>query len=42
MKGGRYLEALSEVDTVVFDKTGTLTQSTPVLSDVIPVDGDYE
>ena len=39
VKGGRYLEALSEVDTVVFDKTGTLTQSTPVLSDVIPVDG---
>ena len=40
VKGGRYLEALSEVDTVVFDKTGTLTQSSPVLSDVIPVDGE--
>lgn len=39
VKGGRFLEALSEVDTVVFDKTGTLTQSQPVLSDVIPLDG---
>lgn len=42
VKGGRYLEALSEVDTVVFDKTGTLTQASPVLSDVIPVDGEYD
>lgn len=38
IKGGRYLEALSEVDTVVFDKTGTLTQATPKLSDIIPLD----
>lgn len=37
VKGGRYLEALSEVDTVVFDKTGTLTQASPVLSDVVPL-----
>lgn len=34
VKGGRYLEALDEVDTVVFDKTGTLTSSMPRLSDV--------
>ncbi len=28
VKGSNYLEALSEVDTVVFDKTGTLTSGT--------------
>ena len=38
VKGGRYLEALAEVDTVVFDKTGTLTNATPKLSDVVSYD----
>ncbi len=42
VKGGRYLEALSEVDTVVFDKTGTLTQASPELTDVVPVDCSAE
>ncbi|MDO5532718.1 heavy metal translocating P-type ATPase [Sutterella sp.] len=42
VKGGRYLEALSEVDTVVFDKTGTLTQASPVLSDVVPTQDKYD
>lgn len=41
VKGGRYLEALSEVDTVVFDKTGTLTRSNPELSDVVALDPGY-
>jgi len=37
VKGGRFLESLSRVDTVVFDKTGTLTQSRPEVACVIPV-----
>ncbi len=38
-KGGAYLEGLAHVRAVAFDKTGTLTRGTPVLTDVIPVDG---
>lgn len=36
IKGGKYMEAISEADVVVFDKTGTLTKAKPVLVDVIP------
>lgn len=39
VKGGRFLEALSLVDTVVFDKTGTLTQSRPEVARVIAAEG---
>ena len=39
VKGGVYLERLSEVDCVAFDKTGTLTQGHPELIDVIQFDG---
>jgi Cd2+/Zn2+-exporting ATPase len=37
VKGGRTLEALSQVTTFAFDKTGTLTEGRPVVTDVIDV-----
>jgi heavy metal translocating P-type ATPase len=39
VKGGRYLEVLSSVDTIVLDKTGTLTLGTPEIVDVRACDG---
>ena len=36
-KGGKYIEDLAKADTFVFDKTGTLTESTPRVTQVIPL-----
>lgn len=40
VKGGKYLEAFAEADTIIFDKTGTLTAACPNVSKVLPF-GEY-
>ncbi|MDO5344568.1 MAG: heavy metal translocating P-type ATPase [Lachnospiraceae bacterium] len=42
VKGGKYLEAVSEAKTIVFDKTGTLTKARPTVKKVIPFCGQKE
>lgn len=39
VKGGKFMEAMAEADTLVFDKTGTLTHATPTLMDVVSFEG---
>lgn len=36
VKGGRFLEAVAEAETIVFDKTGTFTKAQPTVAKVIP------
>ena len=40
VKGGKFLEAVADADTIVFDKTVTLTKATPTVKDVV-VFGEY-
>ena len=42
VKGGKFLEAVAQADTIVFDKTGTLTYACPVVTQVIPFGGRRE
>ena len=42
VKGGRYLEAMAEADTIVFDKTGTLTKAQPTVKQVVSFNGMSE
>lgn len=42
VKGGRYLEAMAEADTIVFDKTGTLTKAHPTVKQVVAFNGMSE
>ena len=42
VKGGKFMEAVAEAETIVFDKTGTLTHAVPRVKRVIPFDGNDE
>lgn len=41
IKGGNYLEALANADTLILDKTGTLTEGKPAVTDIVVLSMDY-
>ena len=42
VKGGKFLEAAAQADTIVFDKTGTLTHATPKVVEIVTFAGADE
>ena len=40
VKGGKFMEAVAEADTIVFDKTGTLTKAQQTVADIVSFNGD--
>ena len=42
VKGGRFLEAVAQANTVVFDKTGTLTYASPTVAKIVTFGGNEE
>ena len=42
VKGGKYMKAMVEADTIVFDKTGTLTKASPSVVKIVPFNGMSE
>jgi heavy metal translocating P-type ATPase len=41
IKGGKYLEELAKVSTIVFDKTGTLTVGSPTVNKIDVINKDF-
>ena len=42
VKGGKFLEAVADADTIVFDKTGTLTHAEPRVAKIVTFGGNDE
>ena len=42
VKGGKFMEAMADADTIIFDKTGTLTYAQPKVSKVVAFGGNDE